>query len=414
MIKVVLLDLDDTLISTNTALFFPTYLKALGKYAASTAGFTDPNDFVQKLVTAYNEALEAYDVTAQLYPRFLRHMAASLQYFMNEHDLSQLFTRFYTEDYPALKTLIRPRLETPPFLRWLFEHHYQVVIATNPAIPAIATLQRMDWGNIAAADYPFAGITTLENMHFGKPQPEYFEEILLRLGVSAGEAIMIGDDWENDIVGASTCGINTFWITQSGVLPPDDSPIAGYGTYQQLIALVQAGWLDILSPPPSTRHTLIHRLRAFPAQLDTLRKTYSDDVLEACPAKDEWSVRDVVCHLRDHESDEDRIRLQRIIEQDNPFLSGNYDPWRNAHAYAGIPMEQAFSEFVCYRAETVDWLLGLPEATWSRPARYAIFGPTHFEEMVRFITEHDRTHLAQIHDAIRQGLETCKQAVTSK
>ncbi len=406
MIKAVLIDLDDTLITTNTDSFFSTYLKALGEHASS---IQSPNTFSKNVVAAYSEALEAYDATRLLYPRFLERLAARLQYSKDEQELHHLFKSFYTEVHLALRPMIQSRTETPLFLRWLFEHNHRVVVATNPAIPESATLHRMAWGGISASDYPFADITTLENMHFGKPQPEYFEEILLRLGVSAAEAIMIGDDWNKDIVGATACGMNTFWITGNGTLPPDDIPVTGYGTYQFLIAQVEAGWLDILSPLPSTYKTLIHRLRAFPAQLDTLRKIYNDDILEAYPAEGEWSTRDIVCHLIDHESAENRVRLHRIIEQDNPFLSANKNPWGRAHGYSLIPMEKAFSEFVRHRTETIEWLLGLPEEAWNRPARCAIFGPTNFEEMVRITTEHDRTHLLQIQDAIAHGQTTSNE-----
>lgn len=404
MIKAVLLDLDDTLIITNTAVFFPTYLKALGEYASAIAS---PKTFVQMVITSYNEALQTHDVTDHLYPRFVQVLAANLGNSHNGDDLDHLLADFYTDQYATLSSMIKPRPETPPFLQWLSEHSYQVVVATNPAIPASATLQRMAWGGIPADDYPFAAITTLENMHFGKPQAEYFEEILLRLDVSASEAIMIGDDWDNDIVGAAACGMHTFWIAGQGTLPPDDIPISGYGTYQHLIALIEAGWLDILSPPPPTHHTLIHRLRAFPAEIDTLRRTYSNSVLECCPAEGEWSVRDIICHLCDHEATEDRVRLRRIAEENNPFLSANYDPWGHAHEYNQVPIDRAFLEFVQHRADTIKWLLGLPEETWDRPARYAIFGPTSFEEMVRFTTEHDRTHLRQMRDAIMHGLQVC-------
>jgi FMN phosphatase YigB (HAD superfamily) len=404
MIKAVLLDLDDTLIITNTAEFFPTYLKALGEYASA---FASPKTFVQMVVTTYNEALQTQDVTDRLYPRFVRGLNANLGNSHKGHEIEHLFAGFYANEYAALSSMIKPRPETPPFLHWLAEHGYQLVVATNPAIPESATLQRMAWGGIPADRYQFAAVTTLENMHFGKPQPEYFEEILLRIDVNASEAIMIGDDWDNDMVGAAACGMHTFWIAGQGVLPPDDIPISGYGTYRHLIALIEAGWLDILSPPPPTYPTLIHRLKAFPAELDTLRKTYSNSVLECCPAEGEWSARDIICHLCDHEATEDRTRLRRIAEENNPFLSANYDPWGRAHEHDQTPVDRAFLEFAQHRSDTIDWLLGLPEETWKRPARYAIFGPTHFEEMVRFTTEHDRTHLRQIRGAVANGLKVC-------
>jgi HAD superfamily hydrolase (TIGR01662 family) len=402
MIKAVLLDLDDTLIATGTAVFFATYLKALGEYASTLA---PASTFIQQVITTYNQTVQTYDVTDRLYPRFVRSLKANFGHSNNGYEMEHLFSEFYSGRYADLRPLVRPRPETPGFLQRLAQQGYRIAIATNPAIPESATLQRMAWGGIPAQDYSFAAITTLENMHFGKPQTEYFEEILLRLDVTASEAIMIGDDWENDIVGAAACGMNTFWITEQGALPPDDIPISGYGSYRHLIALVEAGWLDILSPPPSQYAALIHRLRAFPAELDTLRKTYDSSILEHCPAEKEWSARDIICHLCDHEATEDRVRLRRIVEENNPFLSANYDPWSKAHDYHHVSIDRAFLEFVQHRTQTVEWLLGLPEETWSRPARYAIFGPTYFEEMVRFTTEHDRTHLLQIRDAIAHALK---------
>ena len=88
----------------------------------------------------------------------------------------------------------------------------------------------------------------------------------------------------------------------------------------------------------------------------------------------------------------------------NPFLSANYDPWAHADEYRAIEAQQALIEFAALREQTVSWLRGLRPETWNRPARYAIFGPTHFEEMVRFTTEHDVTHLHQIRYAIAQAV----------
>ncbi len=43
----------------------------------------------------------------------------------------------------------------------------------------------------------------------GKPNPVFFEQALLTIGVAAGEAIMVGDDIENDIAGAQRVGLHT-------------------------------------------------------------------------------------------------------------------------------------------------------------------------------------------------------------
>jgi FMN phosphatase YigB (HAD superfamily) len=404
MVRAVLLDLDDTLILSNNNSFFPAYLKALGQYGSSIAA---PEQFIGLVMNSFAQVLGGYDPAGTLYERFMRRFSASVE--RPEEELAALFERFYTEQYPALCTTIRPQPLAADLLHWLFEHEYQVVVATNPGLPFIATRQRMEWGQIPPEKYPFVLITTLDTMHFGKPHPEYYEEILFRLDVEANEAIMVGDDWENDMVGAATVGLHTFWLTSNMATPPDPSvPLDGHGSFEQFVRLAQDGWLDALDGgAPLGRERLIRRLAVFPAAIDDLRRQYPVEILECCPGEHEWSVRDVICHLCDHEMNEDRVLLKRIIEEENPFLSANYDPWAHADQYASVPLEQAFREFTRRRAETVGWLRELPEQVWRRSARSSIFGPTCFEEMVRFVTEHDRTHLRQMRHAIAYALEAC-------
>jgi FMN phosphatase YigB (HAD superfamily) len=404
MVKAVLLDLDDTLILSQTNSFFLAYLRALGQYGSSIAA---PEQFIGLLMASFVQALEMYDPASTLYERFMKRFSASVG--KPEEELASLFDRFYTERYPDLCTTIRPQPLAADLLHWLFEHDYQVVVATNPGLPFVATRQRMQWGQIPPEEYPFALITTLDTMHFGKPRPEYYEEILLRMDVEANEAIMVGDDWENDMVGAAAVGLHTFWLTSNSTTLPDPSlPLDGQGSFEEFVRLAQGGWLDTLDGKPTLdRQKLIRRLAVFPAAIDDLCRRYPRAILECCPGEHEWSVRDIICHLCDHESTEDRVLLRRIIEEENPFLSASYDPWSHAHQYATIPLEQALREFVSHRTETVKWLGELPEQVWKRPARSSIFGPTCFEEMVRFVTEHDRTHLRQMRHAIAYALESC-------
>jgi putative hydrolase of the HAD superfamily len=44
-----------------------------------------------------------------------------------------------------------------------------------------------------------------------KPSKEFFEYILADLGVQQPRVIMVGDDFEADVVGANTCGIRAVW-----------------------------------------------------------------------------------------------------------------------------------------------------------------------------------------------------------
>ena len=52
---------------------------------------------------------------------------------------------------------------------------------------------------------------------FEKPHPEIFELALNRAGAKASEAIMIGDQYHSDIVGAIRAGIKPLWLDRDGI-----------------------------------------------------------------------------------------------------------------------------------------------------------------------------------------------------
>ena len=59
-----------------------------------------------------------------------------------------------------------------------------------------------------------------EEAGVSKPDPAIFALALGRLGCSADEAVMVGDSWENDIVGAQRAGIRAVWFNPRGEAPP--------------------------------------------------------------------------------------------------------------------------------------------------------------------------------------------------
>ncbi len=66
-------------------------------------------------------------------------------------------------------------------------------------------------------------IVTSVEVGFTKPSPEIFRLALDKLGCSADEAVMIGDSWESDIVGARNAGIRAIWFNRYGNVCPEPS-----------------------------------------------------------------------------------------------------------------------------------------------------------------------------------------------
>ena len=89
------------------------------------------------------------------------------------------------------------------------------------------------WAGIDDFDYNL--VTAYENMHAVKPSPDYYREILECLGRKPGEAIMVGDDWQRDIVPADKVGLLTYWIAPPKSPAPDSRiPLVGQGSMADL------------------------------------------------------------------------------------------------------------------------------------------------------------------------------------
>ena len=55
----------------------------------------------------------------------------------------------------------------------------------------------------------------------GKPSPEIFHHLLERLGVNAGESLMVGNSLARDIAGGQRAGMHTCWLALEG----EDEPV---------------------------------------------------------------------------------------------------------------------------------------------------------------------------------------------
>ena len=64
-------------------------------------------------------------------------------------------------------------------------------------------------------------LVTSEEVGVAKPHPAIFRTALERLSCTPDQVVMVGDSWENDIVGASQVGIRSVWLNRYDVPHPD-------------------------------------------------------------------------------------------------------------------------------------------------------------------------------------------------
>ena len=100
--------------------------------------------------------------------------------------------------------------DTQPLLEALKSAQYHQGIISNAGDEANAN-RLID--NAKIRDY-FEPIVISADLGFRKPAPHIFQEALAYWGADPDEAIMVGDTFEADIVGARNFGMKSIWITR--------------------------------------------------------------------------------------------------------------------------------------------------------------------------------------------------------
>ena len=170
-------------------------------YFETSGNATDPADIENALDVLTREVLKKLGVTA---------------------DLSLV--------WPKLKAHFhgRPKLypDTVEVLSWLKHNSYRLAIVSNGVF-------QKDTCRILGLEHHFDSIIGSWHVGLRKPMPEIFHLALSDLGVRAEEAIMVGDSWENDVVGANGVGIRSFHLAR------DEGTSANLGVFTDLWGLVR-------------------------------------------------------------------------------------------------------------------------------------------------------------------------------
>lgn len=376
MLKTLLLDLDNTLLGNDTDVFLPAYLGKLRNHFHQTmdgdaviagilvgtramVGNTNPGVLLEE---AFHTAYEAYSQTDLRAAR-------------------TVIDDFYASVYPQLAEVTTVRPAAVKLIEFAAEHGLEVVIATNPLFPETAILQRLAWSGIDPDAAPIRMITNFETMHFSKPHPEYYAEMLGLLGRRSSEVIMVGDDWENDIIGADQMRIPTWWIADTAAEPPSaDIKLTGQGDLDAFYTWLQANiGLSITTDIPRRTPEIVARLRATVANVMTLiGNTPAAQFLQQ-PTGCEDSIVDNIQHLcqMDQEALLPALGLQTYKD-------------------AGCQPEDMVAHFVKNRALLCDTLAQLAPADWQRTITSPNGSQSTIESLAAFVAHHDKGHVQQI------------------
>ena len=150
------------------------------------------------------------------------------------------------------------------------------------------------------------------------------------------------------------------------------------------------------------RNRLIAQYRdGYAAVAEALLKITSEE-LDARPAPNRWTAREIVHHLADSEMTS-AIRLRRLLAEDKPHIAG-YDQEEFARRlHYERPHESSLEAFRYARMTTAELLECLQPADWLREGTHSESGRYSVETWLRIYADHAHKHARQIMEARAAG-----------
>ena len=232
-LKMILFDLDGTLLPMDQDVFTESYFRLLCKKMAALGYDAD------ELVGAVWQGTLA----------MMKNDGSRL----NEEAFWQAFTGVYGEkamaDKPHFDEFYRTEFQLAksecgfdPAAKETADRlkaaGYRAALATNPLFPATATESRIRWAGFEPEDFEL--YTTYENIGYCKPNPEYYREVAKQLNCEPEECLMVVNDVNDDMAAAAT-GMKVFLLTDC-LINRDKKDISLYphGGFEDLLVYTES------------------------------------------------------------------------------------------------------------------------------------------------------------------------------
>lgn len=220
---VILFDLDGTLLPVDFEALLQNYFQLLTE---EFSDLMDGEEFIGVLMKA-TEVMIKNDGKKTNQEVFMESFFALIEVEKEEQrrEIRERFDYFYKEKFPLLQNDLNIDKTSVEIINLFKETGKELVIATNPLFPRRAIVERMKWAGLDPQD--FSLITSYENMHYSKPNLEYYREITDKLNVNSTNCAIVGNDLYEDMI-AEKLGMTTFLIDdflieagETGDITPD-------------------------------------------------------------------------------------------------------------------------------------------------------------------------------------------------
>jgi Protein of unknown function (DUF664). len=123
----------------------------------------------------------------------------------------------------------------------------------------------------------------------------------------------------------------------------------------------------------------------------------SDADINAPTAPGEWTIHQVVAHVRDTEQHVFLARAQRIVKEEHPAVQNfDQDAWNRDHYSATEPFKKIVGDFSASRRKLISLLRKTTNEDWDNWAKHSAYGRISLDWLVMHDYHHTLEHLAQI------------------
>jgi HAD superfamily hydrolase (TIGR01549 family) len=207
----ILFDLDDTLFDHIAT------ARASLRASAALLPFFQAVDF-EAFYQLYSELLEEYH-TLLMAGRYTYDEARRLRFerllapYWPTATAAEIdeFVRANQTNYPQMRQPIVGALA----LLQALKPHYRIGIVTNNR-----TAEQEEKLQFLGMTDLIDGLITSEEVGVPKPDPRIFEAALQRLGARPEDTVLVGDNWQADVLGALAVAIRPVWLNRLGVARP--------------------------------------------------------------------------------------------------------------------------------------------------------------------------------------------------
>lgn len=233
-VKMVLFDLDGTLLPMDQEAFTGSYFQMLANKLSPLGYEQKPLfDGIWKGVGA----MVLNDGSCTNEERFWKTFAGIFGERVYE-DIP-VFEEFYQNEFNQAASVCGKNPLSSKSVKQIKELGLRVALATNPIFPAVATENRIRWAGLCPKDFEF--ISTYESSRYCKPNPEYYSEILTQLNIAAEDCLMVGNDVSEDMI-AKELGMRVFLLTDCLInkenVDIDQYPHGGFKELMQYVGQI--------------------------------------------------------------------------------------------------------------------------------------------------------------------------------